>query len=101
MKRTQEDAIILGGDGGFLVRGTPTDDEFMETTREWLGDVTKTGHIRRGWYRWVPNPDEGGVLLWDAKPHARGAFQAAVVDWVVIGDGEPQWELRKRKAVTS
>jgi hypothetical protein len=73
--------MLLGGDGGFFVRGVMTDAEFMRWLIEYVGPVTETSPIHHGWYRWVPNLDEGGVLLYGAEPGSRGAFQAAVVDW--------------------
>lgn len=80
-RRIKEDAMLLGGDGGFLVRGVMTDAEFMDVFVEWEGPVSEISTIKHGWYRWVPDLDEGGVLLYGASPHSRGAFEAAVVDW--------------------
>lgn len=87
-RRIKEDAMLLGGDGGFLARGVMTDDEFIAVLVEWEGPVSETSPIRHGWYRWVPSLDEGGVLLYDATPNSRGAFQAAVCDWWKHAGGE-------------
>ena len=86
-RRIKDDAILLSGDGGFLVRGEMTDGEFLHWLTDWVGPVTETGPIRHGWYRWIPDLDEGGVLLYEAKPNSRGAFKAAVVDWWRRGEG--------------
>jgi hypothetical protein len=78
--------MILSGDGGFLVRGECSDAEFLAIAEDYVG---RPGHrivpseacpIAHGWYRWVPDLDEGGVLLYGAKEHARGAFRAVVMD---------------------
>ena len=64
MPRVKDDAMLLSGDGGFLVRGVMTDEEFMDVAAEWLcpvgGSLEALAPIRHGWYRWVPNLDEGG-----------------------------------------
>lgn len=80
-RRIKEDVMLLGGDGGFLVRGVMTDKEFMALLTEWEGPIAEASSIRHGWYRWVPDLDEGGVLLYEAQEGSRGAFRAAVCDW--------------------
>jgi len=93
-KGKRADAIILGGDGGFLVRGVMTDDGFLKVADEWLcpdgKSLTPCSDIHHGWWRWVHDFDEGGSLLYGAEPHARGAFQAAVMDsWELVEVGKP------------
>jgi hypothetical protein len=47
-------------------------------------EPSEVRHVVHGWYRWVPRPrdqddDFPGVYLHEAKPHARGAFEATQV----------------------
>jgi hypothetical protein len=83
------DEILLGGEGGFLVRGDLSDVEVKDRLNEYVGPVVETSPMRHGWFRWIPDRDEGGVLLYDAEPYSRGAFQAVLVDeW--CGEGRKE-----------
>lgn len=80
--------IVIIGDGYYTSAAIgradefPTVEAFMKAVRrELLEDVEASEEPLRGWFRWVPDTSGAfDMVLLNARPHTRGAWEAWYLD---------------------
>ena len=101
-RKMMPDGVCRLSEGGILLRGHHTTESAVEMLNELIeaevfmgggygfdDEIPPDTHFKPsdfcyywfGWWRWVPDKEDGGVRLCEATPHARGAFEAALLDY--------------------